>query len=138
MSGTGWLWLCADPYKYLGIIPTYGTGTLLASNRHQSEEVDRLYELESPKSRPVSGKPAHLSEIFKDHGLVYFHPLLCLSVHEHAWLLDYGIWGKSDYIANFWNVIDWAHIEATYSSIAKLSDPAILQSDGDVRRPKFG
>lgn len=51
-------------------------------------------------------------------------PLFCLSVHEHAWLHDYGVWGKEEYLKNFWNVLDWGrvghlHYELTRTQNAK-------------------
>jgi Fe-Mn family superoxide dismutase len=35
------------------------------------------------------------------------HPLLCLSLWEHAYVLDHGIAGRNAYINAFWNNIDW-------------------------------
>ena len=40
----------------------------------------------------------------------YIYPLLCISVHEHCWLLDHGIWGKDQYLKEFWTVVDWDQV----------------------------
>ncbi|KAI1810572.1 Manganese/iron superoxide dismutase [Poronia punctata] len=39
-------------------------------------------------------------------------PLLCLNTWEHVWLTDYGIQGKSDFIQQWWETIDWNKVEA--------------------------
>ena len=40
----------------------------------------------------------------------YIYPLFCVSVHEHCWLLDHGIWGKQKYMKEFWTVLDWQQV----------------------------
>lgn len=40
----------------------------------------------------------------------YIYPLFCVSVHEHCWLLDHGIWGKEKYMKEFWSVVDWEQV----------------------------
>ena len=39
------------------------------------------------------------------------YPLFCMSVFEHAWLGDYGFWGKERYTTNFWNALNWERVE---------------------------
>lgn len=41
-------------------------------------------------------------------------PLFCISVHEHAWLQDYGVWGKEEYLKRFWSVLDWESISSSF------------------------
>ncbi|KAK0550070.1 hypothetical protein OC846_003827 [Tilletia horrida] len=41
-------------------------------------------------------------------------PLLCLSVHEHAWMTDYGLWGKEEYLRQFWECVDWVLVQHLY------------------------
>ncbi|KAI6128440.1 hypothetical protein EDD16DRAFT_1690341 [Pisolithus croceorrhizus] len=40
----------------------------------------------------------------------YIYPLFCVSVHEHCWLLDHGIWGKEKYMKEFWSALDWQQV----------------------------
>lgn len=40
----------------------------------------------------------------------YIYPLFCISVHEHCWLPDHGIWGKEKYLKEFWTVVDWNQV----------------------------
>jgi superoxide dismutase, Fe-Mn family len=42
-------------------------------------------------------------------------PLLCLNTWEHVWLTDYGIKGKSQYIQQWWESIDWDRVESLAS-----------------------
>lgn len=46
-------------------------------------------------------------------------PLFCLSVHEHAWLYDYGVWGKEEYLTRFWNALDWARVSELYAAVGQ-------------------
>ncbi|KAG8909717.1 hypothetical protein FRC01_006771 [Tulasnella sp. 417] len=44
-------------------------------------------------------------------------PLLNCSIHEHCWLRDHGVWGKKDYLTNFWSVVDWRKLGSTYEQL---------------------
>ncbi|KAF8313053.1 manganese and iron superoxide dismutase [Clavulina sp. PMI_390] len=46
-------------------------------------------------------------------------PLFCLSVHEHAWLSDYGVWGKEEYLKNFWNVLNWGQVSQLHYELSR-------------------
>jgi Fe-Mn family superoxide dismutase len=41
-------------------------------------------------------------------------PILCLDVWEHAYYLRYQN-KRADYIANFWQIVDWNYVEKRYS-----------------------
>ena len=42
-------------------------------------------------------------------------PLMCLSVHEHAWMsAGLGVWGKEEYLKRFWSVVDWRKVSEVY------------------------
>jgi len=46
----------------------------------------------------------------------YVNPLLCISVYEHAWLgSGYGVWGKAQYLRNFWSVVNWERVAEYWS-----------------------
>ncbi|KAI0637696.1 Manganese/iron superoxide dismutase [Trametes polyzona] len=46
------------------------------------------------------------------------HPLLCLSVHEHAWVgAGYGVWGKEEYLKRFWTVVDWEKASTLFNKV---------------------
>ncbi|KIJ56575.1 hypothetical protein M422DRAFT_197564 [Sphaerobolus stellatus SS14] len=47
-------------------------------------------------------------------------PMLCVSVHEHAWMAGgYGIWGKEEYLKRFWTVVDWKKVDSAYGLAVK-------------------
>lgn len=53
------------------------------------------------------------------------YPLMCVSVHEHAWVgSGYGVWGKEEYMKRYWNVVNWAHVTELYSKCSV--DPTLL------------
>jgi len=42
-------------------------------------------------------------------------PLMCLSVHEHAWMsAGLGVWGKEEYLRRFWSVVNWRKVSDVY------------------------
>lgn len=45
------------------------------------------------------------------------HPLMCLSLHPHCYLGDYGVWGRQEYVERWWNAIDWTKVSASYEMI---------------------
>lgn len=46
-------------------------------------------------------------------------PLFCVSVHEHAWLYDYGVWGKEEYLTRFWSALDWGRVAQLYYELGR-------------------
>lgn len=39
------------------------------------------------------------------------YPVLCVNVWQHMWLPDYGLLGRRQYLAAWWERIDWAVVE---------------------------
>ncbi|KAF9268277.1 hypothetical protein L218DRAFT_893210 [Marasmius fiardii PR-910] len=43
------------------------------------------------------------------------YPLLCVSVHEHAWMsAGFGVWGKEEWLKKFWSVVNWDKVSRNY------------------------
>jgi Fe-Mn family superoxide dismutase len=195
LMGSGWIWLVADAAGTLGLIGTYGAGTVLVQNRTQRGEYGDIVGLDAAAissvsssstptpaiapadfehdrfARPVatsrgggnqrqrrslhtslvpqapSDQPTGFSSGAYGYGsstalrgaggrgrasnrgptpvvAADLYPLLCLSVHEHAWTTDYGLWGKEAYAAQFWDVVDWADLERTYEALDVMTDPS--------------
>lgn len=79
----------------------------------RSTTADARAPFDNSKSAPVPG-----GNLF--HYGERLSPLLCVSVHEHAWMMDYGVWGKEEYLARFWNVVDWAAVSQTHDHFVQL------------------
>jgi len=44
------------------------------------------------------------------------HPLLCVSTHQHCYLGDYGVWGREEYVKNWWTKVDWKKVEDSFDA----------------------
>ncbi|GAA5986022.1 hypothetical protein JCM5350_005500 [Sporobolomyces pararoseus] len=44
------------------------------------------------------------------------HPLLCISTHQHCYLEDYGVWGRDEYVKNWWTRVDWKKVEDSFEA----------------------
>jgi len=43
------------------------------------------------------------------------YPLFCVPVYEHAWMsAGFGVWGKEDWLKEFWTVLDWEKVSKAY------------------------
>jgi Fe-Mn family superoxide dismutase len=50
------------------------------------------------------------------------YPLFCLPTYEHAWMsAGFGVWGKEEWIKEFWTVLDWRKVSKTYDDILNRS-----------------
>lgn len=50
------------------------------------------------------------------------YPLFCVSVHEHAWLSSgYGVWGKEEYMQNFFSAVHWEKVSQTFDRFSSKS-----------------
>ncbi|KAI8056213.1 Manganese/iron superoxide dismutase [Syncephalis plumigaleata] len=101
MFGSGWIWLVEDNMSRLRIINTFNAGSPLVSYRMQTTDAN-TQELASS----TDGTPS-LSSLASAGVTDVVHPLLCLNLWEHAYVLDHGIAGRNAYINAFWNNIDW-------------------------------
>jgi Fe-Mn family superoxide dismutase len=203
MAGSGWVWLVMDATGRLGVIGTYGAGTVLVQNRTERVDLGSLVSTPSPEyadsdgagageyggsaattvpepqlgssissssssspqpphhppSRPTGSMPPSIGSSSSTQTKSYststtsssstspppgssasvlrsrtaragpqtataFWPLLNLSIHEHAWIHDYGVWGKEEYVRNFWDAVDW---EAVDRSAARYKPVSLLR-----------
>ncbi|WFD41530.1 superoxide dismutase [Malassezia psittaci] len=131
----GFVWLVKDEHGRLGIIPTYGAGTILVQQRRQTGPRDLTAGIQDGRmSAESSTEPQNDSDPSKNSekdeaprhstrfdslaqssatGAIgnHIYPLFCVSMFEHAWLGDYGFWGKERYLTNFFDCINWERAE---------------------------
>ena len=49
------------------------------------------------------------------------YPLFCVPVYEHAWMsAGFGVWGKEDWLKEFWTVLDWGKVSKAYDHALKV------------------
>ncbi|KAF9452016.1 hypothetical protein P691DRAFT_722769 [Macrolepiota fuliginosa MF-IS2] len=67
-----------------------------------------------PTRRSRTSTMLHAGEIL--------YPLFCVPVYEHAWMsAGYGIWGKEQWLKEFWSVLDWQKVDAAYFNILEAA-----------------
>ncbi|PWY98392.1 manganese and iron superoxide dismutase [Testicularia cyperi] len=139
MSGSGWVWLVTDQHRNIGVVPTFGAGTVIVQNRMQQGKHFLLPSINdqttgsadgsksSSSSTNASERPSRpMDSLFSGLGITDkvgkdLYPLLNISVHEHAWLNDYGIMGKEEYLTRFWNCVNWDKVEERFETYCPQS-----------------
>lgn len=113
LNGNGWVFLIEDENKELKIVSCNNDGTPYFYGRNQSYDLNTVFQYEDYK-KIVKNKQKILNSV-KDYSL----PLLCVNVWEHAYIVDYGVTGKAEYLEKFWDNIDWNVINSrVFSNIA--------------------
>ncbi|CAK5262673.1 unnamed protein product [Mycena citricolor] len=70
-----------------------------------------IHDADSVRSKPLTTTDAI-------HTGKTLYPLFCVSVHEHAWLsAGYGVWGKEEWLREFWSVLNWERVGEAYEKI---------------------
>lgn len=68
----------------------------------------------------VLGKKSSSSMVFTVGDCLY--PLFCLPTYEHAWMsAGFGVWGKEEWLKEFWTVLDWGKVSKNYDDILNRS-----------------
>ncbi|VEU20501.1 DEKNAAC101353 [Brettanomyces naardenensis] len=101
LTGNGWVFLVETEDKTLKIIQCNNDGTPYFYGRNQSLDLNGAIDL-SDYELLIANKEKTL-ENAKDYSL----PLLCVNVWEQAYIEDYGVTGKADYLEKFWSCINW-------------------------------
>ncbi|KAG7813426.1 hypothetical protein KL921_000972 [Ogataea angusta] len=101
LTGNGWVFLVETQEKTVKIISCNNDGTPYLYSRNQSSDLNGAISIDDFE-KLISNKD-RLSKKIKD----YTVPLLVCNVWEHAYIEDYGVNGKADYLENFWNCINW-------------------------------
>ena len=86
--------------------PTRTFHTSVLSRDDYRTRARSLYDPTAPSPSPLGPQDSRDLTTLGE----YIYPLFCISVHEHCWLLDHGIWGKEKYLKEFWTVVDWNQV----------------------------
>ncbi|ORX95434.1 manganese and iron superoxide dismutase [Basidiobolus meristosporus CBS 931.73] len=97
--GSGWTWLVEDERGVLRIVNTLNSGNPITTGRLQQFDANTssVEETTDPSSDKVSTQ--------KPTGA--YAPILALNMWEHAYVVDFGVDGKEQYIQAFWQSVDW-------------------------------
>lgn len=109
MFGSGWVWLVIDSKGSLRVLCTYNAGTPYgAAYRRQDTDMNTRQTLGTTASQ--------MTDIIRGAGHNAANnraiPLLNLNCWEHAWVQDYGVLGKKEYLEALWNSIDWSVVNS--------------------------
>lgn len=104
MFGNGWVWLILDSKRYIRILCTYNAGTPFGSG-HRRQDIDM--NTKERLGTSVDELTAATQEATKGPMNHWAIPLLNIKVWEHAWVEDYGVTGKREYLENVWSAINW-------------------------------
>lgn len=141
MFGPGFVWLVRTNTQYktssprqFKILTTYLAGSPLAGAHNRRQPLDM--NVQNVASAEAAGGLEGLSIAefrrqsepqnqvgFSNNrnetsfGGVNITPVLCVNTWQHAWLLDYNLTGKMEFLNNWWNRIDW-NVVAANSGIA--------------------
>jgi len=115
MFGPGFVWLVQTNDAQLGslrILPTYLAGSPLAGAHYRRQSHDlNTHNADSYQALNTVGAFGSAAkqnlQPKKPLGGVDVVPLLCVNTWEHAWLQDYGVRGKRQYLEAWWDRIDW-------------------------------
>ncbi|CAG8712896.1 3389_t:CDS:2, partial [Funneliformis caledonium] len=114
--GSGWTWLVETENDVLRVVNTYNAGTTLDVTRTQEKDPNNHPTPSSPflssSKTNVGGinkpsPPPFIKLALRPPHKSRFTPLLCLNMWEHAYIKDFGIQGKENYIDSFWGCINW-------------------------------
>ncbi|CAG8506179.1 7618_t:CDS:2 [Diversispora eburnea] len=129
LFGSGWTWLVLTEFNILRVINTYNAGTPLDITRLQAHDPNNYpdnlpnspfhFTPTSPFAPTLNESPKPLSPpkiklAMESPNKLRLTPLLALNVWEHAYIKDYGLQGKVDYIDKFWDVVDWNVMEEKF------------------------
>lgn len=140
MFGPGFVWLVQTndtQRKPLKILTTYLAGTPLSGAHYRRQEVDlnthNTASYQNLNKAGAFGANAKLKQQPKRSlGGVDVVPLLCVNTWEHAWLPDYGVGGKAEYLQAWWDKIDWEQVRQYADTTSRDQEPK-SQSQGPRR-----
>jgi superoxide dismutase, Fe-Mn family len=105
IHGSGWVWLVVSQSSGLRVLATYNAGTPFNLKARQTQDPNTSWNLDTIRhSQQTAGMRAN-----RRHEYLIL-PILGLNVWEHAYVTDYGVNGKQQYLKNWWSAINWHRV----------------------------
>lgn len=123
MFGNGFVWLMKEHATgNLRILCTYNAGSPYPGAHHRRQSHEMVTQDIASKLARVQnsvgafGASSRNAELGPTNALKA-EPILCLNMWQQAWLPDYGLRGKQNYIECWWERINWKAVEAAAQDV---------------------
>ncbi|CAH6718159.1 37S ribosomal protein S26, mitochondrial [[Candida] jaroonii] len=101
MNGQGWIFLVENPDKSLKLIQCNNDGTPYFYGKNQS------LDLNGGISEQTYEKYLELKNQVEENSRDFTLPILGINLWDHAYINDYGINGREEYLKNLWSSLNW-------------------------------
>jgi Fe-Mn family superoxide dismutase len=105
IHGSGWVWLVVGPSSELRVLATYNSGSPFNIRARQIQDPNTSLNLDSVGNYNVQGLAMNRKHEYR------ILPVLALNCWEHAYLPDYGVNGKQQYLKNWWAAVNWQRVD---------------------------
>jgi Fe-Mn family superoxide dismutase len=105
INGSGWVWLVVGPSSELRVLATYNSGSPFNIRARQVQDPNTALNLDVHGRYSVTGLAPNRKHEYR------ILPILGLNCWEHAYLPDYGVMGKQEYLKNWWAAVNWQRVD---------------------------
>lgn len=106
VHGNGWVFLVEQPDKKLDVIACNNAGTPYHFGRQQT------LDFSGPVSEDDVAELRKVQEKIQAKEKNFNIALLALNLWQHAYIPDFGVAGRENYINAWWKAIDWTKVNA--------------------------
>ncbi|CCE63145.1 hypothetical protein TPHA_0E00490 [Tetrapisispora phaffii CBS 4417] len=112
--GQGWLFLVENNYKEFHILTIQNNGSPYYFPRNQSIDLNNAISLDEYSQLNEIKKIVNeqTSKNGKEKVEDWTMPIICINLCDHAYLHDYGVKGRSEYVKNVLDNLNWNVINA--------------------------
>jgi Fe-Mn family superoxide dismutase len=125
MFGPGFVWLAKNLERegMMHIFCTYSAGSPYPAAHSRRQPVDMAtHTPETQLGNQFAGSMGAHAQNQKSlaPGAVDVQPILCVNTWEHAWMMDYGIAGKDEYLERWWDRVNWDVVFDNYNAVGSM------------------
>jgi superoxide dismutase, Fe-Mn family len=122
MFGPGFVWLAKNLERQglVQILCTYIAGSPYPAAHSRRQPVDMAtHKSDASPGNQYAGSMGTYAQNQKNlaPGALDVQPILCVNTWEHAWMMDYGINGKEEYLERWWERINWDVVFEHYNAV---------------------